>query len=106
MALETLPRTNLDRLYELMIDRQRRRDEAGDYSIAPVIERMRCAAPLVRQIGKVLELARCGGADPVGQVALVGGEVQLQAERLRRGRTVRLTDSGRRALGSHFGAAV
>ena len=39
MALETLPRTNLDRLYELMIDRQRRRDEAGDYSIAPVIER-------------------------------------------------------------------
>ena len=28
------------------------------------------------------------------------------AERLRRSRTVRLTDSGRRALGSHFGAAV
>jgi DNA-binding transcriptional ArsR family regulator len=28
------------------------------------------------------------------------------AERMRRGRTVRLTDSGRRALGSHFGAAV
>ena len=28
------------------------------------------------------------------------------AERLRRGRTVRLTDSGRRALGSHFGARV
>ena len=28
------------------------------------------------------------------------------AERLRRGRTVRLTDSGRRALGSHFGASV
>jgi DNA-binding transcriptional ArsR family regulator len=28
------------------------------------------------------------------------------AERLRRGRTVRLTDSGRRALGSHFGATV
>jgi DNA-binding transcriptional ArsR family regulator len=27
-------------------------------------------------------------------------------ERLRRGRTVRLTDSGRRALSSHFGAAV
>lgn len=27
-------------------------------------------------------------------------------ERLRRGRTVRLTDSGRRALGSHFGATV
>lgn len=28
------------------------------------------------------------------------------AERLRRSRTVRLTDSGRRALGSHFGATV
>jgi len=28
------------------------------------------------------------------------------AERLRRSRSVRLTDSGRRALGSHFGAAV
>src|SRR6478752_515089 len=28
------------------------------------------------------------------------------AERLRRGRTVRLTDSGRRALGSHFGTSV
>ncbi|MGD9879629.1 MAG: ArsR/SmtB family transcription factor [Reyranella sp.] len=28
------------------------------------------------------------------------------AERLRRSRTVRLTDSGRRALGSHFGAAL
>ena len=28
------------------------------------------------------------------------------AEKLRRSRTVRLTDSGRRALGSHFGAAV
>jgi DNA-binding transcriptional ArsR family regulator len=28
------------------------------------------------------------------------------AERLRRGRTVRLTDSGRRALGSHFGTTV
>lgn len=28
------------------------------------------------------------------------------AERLRRGRTVRLTDSGRRALSSHFGAAI
>jgi len=28
------------------------------------------------------------------------------AERLRRSRTVRLTDSGRRAMGSHFGAAV
>jgi DNA-binding transcriptional ArsR family regulator len=28
------------------------------------------------------------------------------AERLRRGRTVRLTDSGRRALGSHFGTAI
>ena len=27
-------------------------------------------------------------------------------ERLRRGRTVRLTDSGRRALGSHFGTSV
>jgi DNA-binding transcriptional ArsR family regulator len=28
------------------------------------------------------------------------------AERLRRGRTVRLTDSGRRALGSHFGTSI
>jgi len=28
------------------------------------------------------------------------------AERLRRSRTVRLTDSGRRAMGSHFGATV
>jgi len=28
------------------------------------------------------------------------------AERLRRGRTVRLTDSGRRALSSHFGTSV
>jgi hypothetical protein len=28
------------------------------------------------------------------------------AERLRRGRTVRLTDSGRRALSSHFGTAI
>ena len=28
------------------------------------------------------------------------------AERMRRGRTVRLTDSGRRALGSHFGTSV
>ena len=28
------------------------------------------------------------------------------AEKLRRSRTVRLTDSGRRAMGSHFGAAL
>ena len=28
------------------------------------------------------------------------------AERLRRSRTVRLTDSGRRAMGSHFGATI
>jgi hypothetical protein len=28
------------------------------------------------------------------------------AETLRRSRTVRLTDSGRRAMGSHFGAAL
>lgn len=38
MELDVRKRTNLDRLYELIMDRQRSRDEAAGYRIADVIE--------------------------------------------------------------------
>ncbi|HEY4041326.1 MAG TPA: WcbI family polysaccharide biosynthesis putative acetyltransferase, partial [Rhodopila sp.] len=39
MRLDVAKRTNLDRMYELIMDRQRSRDEAAGYNIADVIER-------------------------------------------------------------------
>lgn len=38
MDLDVRNRTNLDRLYELIIDRQRSRDEAAEYRISEIIE--------------------------------------------------------------------